>query len=298
MNTFTAVTYNVLAASYVHPDRYPLCSGEALDAARRRALLLARLTELDADLLCLQELEPDIHRELRARLDATHRGACVQRSQRPDGVAIFARRSLFAWSGHEELQFQAHRPGGGELALIARLALDGQPLHVACTHLAWQPHSTPPAEHVGHRQMLELLAHRDATAPDATWIFAGDFNTTSQSIVLAAARERGMEDSCHSQRPWDTCAVNGQPRKLDYLLSSAGRLVPRPGVLPALSGSTALPSLDEPSDHLPLRVDFTPIPEPAGGAGAAGRVGAAGLAGKAGLEAELAARQQVGRGQR
>jgi mRNA deadenylase 3'-5' endonuclease subunit Ccr4 len=264
MNTFNAVTYNVLAPSYAHPDRYPLCPGGALDAARRRALLLARLTELDADLLCLQELEPDIHDELRARLDASHRGAYLQRPRRPDGVAVFARRLLFAWSGHEELRFQAHRPDRANLALIARLALDGRPLHVACTHLAWQPRSAPSAEHVGHRQMLELLDHRDATAPDAVWIFAGDFNATSNNIVLATARERGMEDSCHSQRPWDTCAINGRPRKLDYLLFSAGRLAPRPGILPTLSRDTALPSLQEPSDHLPLRVDFTPVAGPAG----------------------------------
>ncbi|MFD4941436.1 hypothetical protein ACFVYE_15410 [Streptomyces sp. NPDC058239] len=39
-----------------------------------------------------------------------------------------------------------------------------------------------------------------------------------------------------------------------------GRLEPRPGVLPKLFRDTALPSLTEPSDHLPLRVDFSPIP--------------------------------------
>ena len=260
MKTFTAVTYNVLAQSYAHRDRYPLSSPGALDAARRRALLLERIAGLDADLLCLQEVEPAIHDDLCARLGATHYTAYVQRGQRPDGVAVFARRSLFGWLGHDELHFQAHRPGDDDVALIVRLALDGQPLHIACTHLAWQPESTLPAEHVGHRQMLELLAHRDTTAPNATWLFAGDFNATSQSIVLAAAQQRGMSESCRSQRPWDTSAINGRPRKLDYLLFSTGRLDPCPAALPKLSRDTALPSLTEPSDHLPLRVDFSQIP--------------------------------------
>jgi mRNA deadenylase 3'-5' endonuclease subunit Ccr4 len=260
VTTFTAVTYNVLAQSYVRADRYPLSSREALDPARRHALLLARIEALDADLLCLQELEPVVHDELRGRLQATHHVAYVTRGGRPDGVAVFARCSLFGWLGHDELRFQAHRPGDDDLALIVRLTLDGQPLLIACIHLAWQPESTPPAERIGYRQMLELVRHRDAEAPAATWIFAGDFNATSQSIVLAAAMERGMDESCRSQRPWDTCAINGRRRKLDYLLFSAGRLRPHPGVLPKLSRDTAMPSLTEPSDHLPLRVDFASAP--------------------------------------
>jgi len=260
MKTFTAVTYNVLAQSFAHRDRYPLSSPEALDPVHRHALLLARIEALDADLLCLQELEPAVYDDLRARLEATHHPAYVRRDRRPDGAAVFARRALFDWLGHEVLYFEARRPGDDGLALVVRLTLDGRPLHVACTHLAWQPGSTPRAEHVGCRQMRELVAHRDAVAPDATWIFAGDFNAVSRSDVLAAALERGMDESCRSQRPWDTCAINGRPRKLDYLLFSAGRLAPSPGVLPKLFGDTALPSLTEPSDHLPLRVDFTPVP--------------------------------------
>jgi mRNA deadenylase 3'-5' endonuclease subunit Ccr4 len=256
MNTFTAVTYNVLAQSHVHPDRYPLSRPEALDPARRRVLLLDRVAGLDADLLCLQEVEPAVHDDLRVRLDATHHTAYTRPESRPDGLAVFARRATFTWHGHDVLRYQARRRGSGGAALTVRLGLDGQPLRVACTHLAWQPHSTPPAEHVGLRQMVELLAHRDSVAVDDTWLFAGDFNATSQSAVVAAALGRGMSESCRSQRPWDTSAINGRPRKIDYLLHSTGRLTPHPGVLPKLTPDSALPSLTEPSDHLPLRVDF------------------------------------------
>jgi mRNA deadenylase 3'-5' endonuclease subunit Ccr4 len=260
MTTFSTVTYNVLAQSFVRLDRYPHSPAEALDPTRRHALLLDRIERFGADLLCLQELEPGIYDAVRTRLEATHDAAYAQRDGRPDGVAVFTRRSLFGRLETHVLPFQAHRPRSNDVALIARLTIGEQPLQVACTHVAWQPESTPPAEHVGYHQMLELLAHRDAVAPDATWLFAGDFNATSQSIVLTAALARGMDESCRSQRPWDTSVINGRRRKLDYLLFTAGRLRPSPGTLPQLSRDTALPSLTEPSDHLALQVAFAPGP--------------------------------------
>ena len=260
VTTFTTVTYNVLAQSFVHVDRYPYCSAEALDPTPRHNLLLDRIEQFGADLLCLQELEPAIYDAVCARLEATHDAAYAPRSGRPDGLAVFARRSLFGQLEHDVLPFEANRPRSENLALIARLTLDDRPLHVACTHLAWHPESTPRADHIGYHQMLELIAHRDAVAPDATWLFAGDFNAISQSIVLTAALERGMDESCRSQRPWDTSIINGRRRKLDYLLFTTGRLDPHPATRPELSRDTVLPSLTEPSDHLPLRVDFTTNP--------------------------------------
>lgn len=255
---FSATTYNVLAQCYVRPDRYRTSPAEALEPASRRARLLARIEGLGSDLLCLQEVEPDIYEALRAHLDSTHASAYAKRAGRSEGSALFARRSVFEWHGHEVLHFVAHRPGDDDLALIARLAVDTQSLHVATTHLTWQPDETPLDEHLGRRQMLELLTYRDAASADITWLLAGDFNATSQSPVLAAAYERGLAESCRAQRPWDTTAINRRPRKIDYLLYSTGRLDPRPGVLPKLGRDTVMPSIHEPSDHLPLTVSFAP----------------------------------------
>ncbi|MEV4315967.1 endonuclease/exonuclease/phosphatase family protein [Actinocrispum sp. NPDC049592] len=246
MQSFTAVTYNVLAQAHVRPHRYPLCHPQALDPVRRRALLLTKIDELNADLLCLQEVEPDLHQDLCERLEPTHHTAYAQRPGRPDGYAVFARRDLFGWK----------RPEVIDVALIAHLTMNGEPLHVACTHLKWQDESVPPARHVGYHQMLELIKHRDRTG--GTWIFAGDFNATSQSFVITAALDNGMAESCRNQRPWDTVAINGRTRKLDYLLFSEGQFVPIPGRLPKLFRDTVLPSLTEPSDHLPVTVKLVP----------------------------------------
>jgi endonuclease/exonuclease/phosphatase family metal-dependent hydrolase len=256
---FSTATYNVLAQCHIRADRYPSSPPEALEADKRRRALLERLDGLPVDLLCLQEVEPDLFDLLRARLDASHQGAFAPRGSGREGSALFARRSVFAWDGHEVLSFAAQRRRDRELALIARLTVAGRPLHVAVTHLAWQPQDTAPAEHVGRRQIAELLDRRDAAPADSTWIVAGDFNAISQSVVLEEAYRRGLAESCRTQRPWDTTAINRRPRKTDYLLFSEGRLEPDPGILPRLTRATVMPSLTEPSDHLPLRVDFTTI---------------------------------------
>jgi mRNA deadenylase 3'-5' endonuclease subunit Ccr4 len=253
---FSAATYNILADAYVRPDRYRGSPPEALDPGPRRARLLDRVAALDADVLCLQEVEPEAYQAIAVRLGDGFAGAFARRDGRPDGAAIFARRSCLAWERHETLHYQAHRNNDDQVALVAHLWLGAHRLVVASTHLQWCPDNTPAEEHVGRAQMIELLDHLSRDGAGATWLLAGDLNATSQSPVVAAAIERGLSLGAKTQRPWDTCNANGRPRKLDYLLFTTGHLDPRPGVLPPLRRDTPMPSLSEPSDHLPLRIDF------------------------------------------
>ncbi len=252
---FSVVTYNVLAQSYVKRDRYPGSPKQSLEAEYRHALLLDRVAELDADILCLQEVEPAVHEAIAARLGAVYAAVYEAKRGRPDGASVFIRRARFRVLESRALHYRARSRGDDQLALLVRCedAATGRALTVACTHLRWQPREVSPEEHIGRRQLLELL---EGHQPEETWIVAGDLNAHSRSCVLRAAFARGFELSCRSQRPWDTTNINGRRRKLDYLLIPSGRLAPRPGVLPALERDTPMPSGSQPSDHLPLRVDF------------------------------------------
>ena len=250
---FTAATYNILADAYVRPDRYPLCPPAALDPGPRRALLLRRIAALDVDLLCLQEVEPAAHAAIADRLGDEYLALHAPRRRRPDGASLFLRRAALQLDDHETLHYSA--PGSDDqLALIAHLRLGPRRLLVANTHLQWCRDDTPADAHVGRAQLLELLArdHHD----DATRLIAGDLNATSQSCVLQAALDHGMALGAAKQRPWDTCNANRRPRKLDYLLYTRGHLDPRADALPPLRRDTPMPSLVEPSDHLPLRIRF------------------------------------------
>lgn len=257
--SFSVVTWNVLAQAYIKEGRYDHVPPEALLPGPRRALLLSQLQALHADLYCLQEVEPDTFAAVEGALGPDYGGLYEQKRGKPDGCAIFYRRAAFSLSGWEALHFRAVEPGYDHLALLAWLTsarAPGRKLALVSTHLRWQPDSTPPERHLGRLQLLEILERRDTSSSLwPSWLVCGDFNALSDSVVLQAAYERGLELSCRSQRPWDTVNIDRRLRKLDYLLRTRD-LRPSPRPLPKLSRDTPMPSREYPSDHLPLAVDY------------------------------------------
>jgi len=244
---FRVISYNILAESFVrHHER-----SAGVDAGARKARLLDEIASFDADVLALQEVEASMFAALQERLGSSYQGVHALRKGSPDGSAIFARAPI---SNLEELHFDLGTRGKGRLSLLATTILDGAKIGVVSTHLQWQKNSTPAGRHLGRQQLVELLDKLDTSFP---WIVCGDFNANSTSSVLQAAYDRGWELSCRSQRPWDTTNINGRRRKIDYLLIRPGTLTPSPGRMPKLERDTPLPSLDHPSDHLPVQVDFS-----------------------------------------
>jgi len=249
---FRIVTYNVLAQSYVKPRRYPNCSPADLDADTRRARLLDHIESLDADILALQEAEPDLIEALRERLTGLPHLHAAQHQDAPDGCAIFSKTPFT----NRANPFH-HLPDTRTRAtVLASTEIDSRRVGVASVHLSWQPNETPTLEHLGRAQLLETLDHIERADPEATWIICGDFNANSQSCVIRAAEERGWVLSCRSQRPWDSTNINNRRRKIDYLLIRHGSLIPTPGKLPKLGRYEPMPSATHPSDHLAVSVDF------------------------------------------
>ncbi len=256
--SFRVVPFNILAHAYIKPDRYPYVSAAALEPQGRRKLLLQEIAKLKADVYCLQEVEPDAFEAIATHLQReVYDGVFAQKRGGSEGCAIFVRRSAFTLASNETLHFQAGTSRDAQLALIAHLSQGDRSIKVASTHLRWQPRRTGPGEHVGRRQLAELLDLCGREVPSTEpWIVAGDFNAISESCVLHEALNRGWKLSCRSQRPWDTCNINERRRKLDYLLYTPATLRPFPGQLEQLAKDTPMPSMRWPSDHLAVSVDY------------------------------------------
>lgn len=252
--SFQLVTYNVLAQAYIKPDRYPDCADEALEAGFRQRLLTQRIVSFEADLLCLQEVEPSAYQALQAALPE-HAGAYEQKRDKPDGSAVFWRRSLFSLERQAAVHYRAIEPGYDHVGLAVWLRHGARALAVASTHLRWQGREVPPERHLGRLQLQELLAVL-RQGPCPTWVVCGDLNAAHDGPVLSEAARAGLTPSAANLRPWDTALINGRRRKLDYVLADHGRLRPSARALPPLSRHRPIPSGTEPSDHLPLRVDL------------------------------------------
>ena len=96
--TLTVASWNVLAAPWAAPAFYPAeMDPSLLDRVTRRELVAARLAELDADVVCLQETTPV---DLLAIVDAL--GADVAMHAAPNAPELWA-----SWST-EELPWEAN----------------------------------------------------------------------------------------------------------------------------------------------------------------------------------------------
>ena len=252
--SFNALTFNILAEAYLKRDRYRNSPPEALEPAFRRGLLLDTLAAASADLVMLQEVEPAAFEAIRARLAQTgdFHATYEKRSARPDGSAILVRRGVMEVVESHRLDLEID----DQVAVVARLRQGQRELLVAASHLRWQPENTAPDQHEGRRQLIRIFEHLDGLDRHAPRLVAGDFNAISQSCVVEAGLSRGLQLSCRSQRPWDTCNINRRRRKLDYILYSPDSLTPTPGLLPRLERDTPMPSMTWPSDHLAVQVGF------------------------------------------
>ena len=222
-------TYNVLATCYIKPEYYPEIDPAYLDPGLRRERQIARIRSLDADLICLQEVEQDLWDQLLVR-GLEGRFLCKQ--GRLDGCATLVRvaSGALAW---REVRLTCAPP---QVALVAEWG----GMTVINTHLKW----APPGDDLPVRQVEELLE----LLGDATEILiCGDLNFTLEHPAAEAVKARGFQAGGTSP----TAFANGQSKRIDHVFYSNRLQVT--DLVPALQ--PPVPSQDEPSDHIPLTVE-------------------------------------------
>jgi endonuclease/exonuclease/phosphatase family metal-dependent hydrolase len=255
-------SYNLLADSYIDRHRYAHVDPARLQPARRHPALLARIEALDADILCLQEVEADVYRRLEAGLAARgYSGLYAAKLHgKPDGCAAFVRRPRVQLRRHSAAYYRdGAGPDGrsGHLALDLRLESDIGPLRVLGTHLKWDTHEGAAGQHVGERQAAELARMLAGADPrDGPPVVCGDLNATADSRLLASLLGAGLRDP-YATAPQPTCNPHQRVKRVDYILLAPG-LVGTAEPLPPIGDLTPLPGPGEPSDHLPVSVLVRP----------------------------------------
>jgi endonuclease/exonuclease/phosphatase family metal-dependent hydrolase len=266
--SFTLATYNVLATAYIKPAWYPSTPPELLDPRQRVPALVEHLVSLRADVLCLQEVEAEVYAAIARRLSPLgYAGAWAQKGHaKPDGCATFVLTRALAPVRVVRLEYQdadPGRPNSGHVAQITVVKDGTYILGIANTHLKWDPPRTPPDQHLGLRQVRQLLRERGRLAPECSgWVVCGDLNVTADSDVVAALRDAGFAFSHAGDPRMATCNPNRRAKMIDYIFHDRA-LRAEPVLLPPVGDDTPLPGPGQPSDHVavPARLDWAdPVP--------------------------------------
>lgn len=260
--SFTIATYNILASVYIKPEWYAGVPEHLLRPETRVPAVVRHVAALDADVLCLQEVEPDVFAALATHLEPLgYAGYYEQKGRnRLDGCATFVRTGPFVVRLAHRLEYRDRESGAeshsGHVALLLVLERDGHLLGVANTHIRWAASGTPREEQVGYRQVAELIeACQRSDPPCRGWVVCGDFNYTPDTEAVGAMRDAGYAFA-HADRPaLRSAVVNGRAKLIDYVFHTA-ELRSRPVDPPAIGEDTKLPAPDQPSDHLALVAEF------------------------------------------
>ncbi|KAH7971767.1 hypothetical protein HPB52_002751 [Rhipicephalus sanguineus] len=200
---FTVMSYNVLAQGLLedNPYLYQHCHEDVLQWPLRRQNLLAELREVNADILCLQELQQD-HYETDFKPELEKMGyGCLYKQRtgdKRDGCGIFFRKSVFELDCFEPIEYARSDVtvlDRDNVALIAMLkpaagsdkfGADFR-LCVSTTHLLFNPRRGD----IKLAQLCLLLAEIDRLAfrgdsPDGTPLYfpillCGDMNSEPHS---------------------------------------------------------------------------------------------------------------------
>lgn len=259
--SFLAASYNVLATAYIERAWYPRTPALLLNPTCRVPALVQHIVSLNADLLCLQEVEPQTLAPLRATLAGE--GYVFQyarkRNNRPDGCALVYRQSLFQLVESQTIAFAdgAGAADTGYIALAATFRCESRSLQVITTHLTWDPPGvTPPERQLGYRQMRQLLDELAATVGQSDGLLlAGDFNVTPDSALVKMIEQAGLQRAHGGLAKAYTCNVNQQARTIDYLFHSPS-LSAEPVAPQRIDDYTILPNAEQPSDHVAILSRF------------------------------------------
>ncbi|CAG9467285.1 unnamed protein product [Pedinophyceae sp. YPF-701] len=288
-NEFSVATYNVLSDFYGTSKRHSYVAPEYMKYDYRFALMRKQIETMDADIVCLQEIDPNSkwlewRRFMRARgYDGTLQDKDASRSVSV-AVATFWKADKF-----ECLQ-QDHKARSLILHLRWR-ERSSKSLWVVNCHL--EGHVSRPHERVLQaRSILSALVRAHQAAPKGAAaqavVWAGDINGAPDSGVIKLLVEGALDanstepgsDIILSERalvhpyrfrdayhealaaPPFTRKVPGNAAVLDYVLATTNTLETLAVVKPMTARERLtmqrgnLPSRDHPSDHLPLAAVF------------------------------------------
>lgn len=286
------VTYNVLASVYAKSAWFPWTERALMKAKKRLQRSREYIESLNADVLCLQELDnydEDGTTSWKSWLESRgYDSRHVRRTNtKKDGSCVAWRRDAWSCEDHRGVSYDdiAHEmyPGPSSdvsesqditsarerylrdcvanLTILRRTA-DGAEALVASTHIFWDPNFADVKLAQAKRLVREVEGFRDErrrlSSREVHVIIGGDFNSEPTSDVYRELNSAFASASSGDEPPY-TNVTPDFTACIDYVFLSSrdsGIEVVRVREQPSREELGAgLPDENHPSDHLPVVVD-------------------------------------------
>lgn len=192
-NDFTIITWNILAKSHIDRNRYSHCKDENLQEEARKKLTIKEISDLNPDLLLLQEVEPSSYYSEKLG-ELGYMSSYHRRPGKRDGSMILWKESkfailekqnynldedLFALEGRDLNNYQISTGSIGAFCVLKHKNTNKK-IILGTGHLYW----LPCADLVRLRQWLYYLQKLEdlkKTWENSCAILAADFNTKNGS---------------------------------------------------------------------------------------------------------------------
>ncbi len=250
--SFSVLTYNILHPDWAKPDRYPNVPSSILEWSYRLPLIIAKLRESKADIICLQEVDASsFHADLYAPMaESGYSGFWQQNKSRL--------KALLKWNGeakskpntmvcatfirNDKFQYVGQVSGSRHLTLSLRTLDSPQLLTITNVHL----------ESIQVPDALQLHATHIRNLGKEVDLVCGDFNEDIDDPVTEVLKQE-FESAYQVSQPIKTFQSMARTQVLDQFWSRATRL--RAEAVHWKNQSLLL-SEQNPSDHSPVLVEF------------------------------------------
>lgn len=282
--TLSIGQFNILAGNLGTKEHFPYVQPKWLHWPRRKQRIVGTLLALNADILCCQEMN-DFWTFFRPALaEHGYDSVYVQRPSsstdasgwsgrfKNDGCAIFYRSNILRLEQAYSLVFADKYDRVALFAHFTHRASRKQ-FVVTTTHLYWD--SKQPEVQLAELREIEavLFALLQETSESLPVFLVGDFNNGPESTPISFVRENMLNQgfasaygapeftSYNYRRKWTIDYIFYQPDKVQVSelarLPSVAEVTADPGPVSWDPQSRGIPNSLIPSDHVPLRANFT-----------------------------------------
>lgn len=241
----TLLTWNILAPSFAKPHFYGYCSQSTIRIEGRFKKITSTIIKMKPDVICLQEMEPQLHNNLAATLGPEYQGSFANHEGKPDGCSLFIKSSL------GQIEVGAIKLSFNKSAVIGFVQGANVPGFWVCSvHLTGDPNQAD-------IRLLELKKALE-TRHDAPFLLAGDFNETEHDSGYKYLQSIGFKSACrhiYRSEPERTFKTDRLDRAIDFVFYSH-HFEATDFEYPSVEPYARLPNEEIPSDHVFLKAQL------------------------------------------